>query len=163
MDLFTVGFGPFLGSKCVSGRLYAVALPGRPTPLHRVPVVHADHDRDENWFLLGKALLHELAYLALALVDQPGRLPHLADNSDIGGFGIGLLEAISEPFGHGIAPERWRVSNRIPPRPARGYMSGREGCCASRCAISNPVFPHRSEWMSSSRSSRRSVKWNWKL
>src|SRR6266699_5513174 len=103
MDLFTVGFGPFLGSKCVSGRLYAVALPGRPTPLHRVPVVHADHDRDENWFLLGKALLHELAYLALALVDQTGRLPHLADDSDIGGFGIGLLEAISEPFGHGIA------------------------------------------------------------
>src|SRR6266516_5277524 len=103
MDFRTVGFGPFLGSKWVSGRLYAVALTGRSARLHRVPVVNADHDRDENRFLIGKALLHPFAQLALALVDETGRLPHLADDSDIGGFGIGLLEAISAPFGHGIA------------------------------------------------------------
>src|SRR6266542_6863487 len=103
MDLCTVGFGPFLGSKWISGRLYAVALTRRSARLHRVPVVNADHDCDENRFLLGKALLHPFAYPALALVDQTGRLPHLADHPDIGGFGIGLLEAISEPFGHEIA------------------------------------------------------------
>src|SRR6266702_720936 len=110
MDLFTVGFGPFLGSKCVSGRLYAVALPGRPALLHRVPV------------------------------DQTSRLPHLADDSDIGGFGIGLLEAISEPFGHGIADHD--------PRLGRGDIGlmrrrRRRRLALSRLALSRLAVPRK--------------------
>src|SRR6266568_6913898 len=42
-------------------------------------------------------------------------------------------------------------------------MRTREGSCASRCVILDPFFPRRNEWTSSSRSSRRSVKWNWRL
>src|SRR6266567_3386057 len=138
MDLFTVGFGPFLGSKCVSGRFCRVAFPQRPARLHRVAVVYADHDRDENWFLIGKALLHPFAYLALALVDQAGRLPHLADGSNIGGFGIGLLEAISEPFGHGIADHDPRLG-----RGDIGLMRRRRRRNARRLALSWLAGPRK--------------------
>jgi hypothetical protein len=69
------------------------------------------------------------------LIDQPGRLPHLADNSDIGGFGIGLLEPISELFGHGIADHDARLGRRDVGLMRRGRRRNARRLALSRLAV----------------------------
>ena len=60
-------FENFYHGLSAFGRTISIQAMGRRATVqrlpvtHRVAVVYADHDRDENWFLIGKALLHPFA------------------------------------------------------------------------------------------------------
>src|SRR5262249_9411580 len=130
-----IGFDPFLCAERIGARLRSLGLARCCTRLNRSPVIHADHHGDESRFFVRQTLLQPFAKLALALVDQSDGGADLTDDTDFRGFGICLLEAISEPGGHGVADHdtglrrldfrllrRWRMGGRrLPGLPVSGH------------------------------------------